>query len=807
MSARRAEEGEERAPLLAARGLVVRYGPLLVLNGANLEIEPGEIVALAGENGAGKTTLVRCLAGDLAYHEGTVTFAGRPLPPDPTGVARAGVAVVWQDLSLCDNLDVASNLLLGEERRFVVESDIRRHARAAAILERLHVRFDTSQGVRSLSGGQRQLLAVARAVRERPRLLVLDEPTAALGLAESAEVERLIATLAAQDTAILLVSHDLPLIFRLAHRIVVMRSGRAVAEVDPTRAYPDDVIALMSGHAVDVSARQQLNRLHGLVDQLATSDRSSSLSLILSTLGAALREDCLVIHRLVDADLCLAAAVGLSPALARAVARLPLGPAGGPIGSAAAAGEPVIDDALRTSAAWAPFGPLAGLAGSWSVPVLDAGAAAGVITVLRRSAERPNREELELLTLYAGYVASALERDRLFDEVRTRNRVLETIREVLETLAGPIPVADGLRLALRAVLLGLGADEVLLSSRRADGAPVVRGRAGSSAGDPEHDLAVVAGELLETPGPDGVLRVIAGGGTGIGLAICFQAPAGRAALIARLGEAVVPDTAPALCADAAHCLQLALEREEFGRIEEEAAALRRSRQLQRDFLSRLSHELRTPLTAIQGYAQSLRQSDVTWDEDSVDRFLSRMASESARLGRLVEDLLDFSALESGTLRLQRDWCDLLLVLDAARSCLPPPGAGRVTITSERTVPAIWADHDRLEQVFVNLIDNALRHNPPGTHVQICVGGDDTTARVSVCDDGGGLPDAVAAAPFEAGRRNSSPTAGTGLGLSIAAAIVRAHGGTIRVHAPARGTCFQIALPVESAEHTAEVLDA
>ena len=170
--------------------------------------------------------------------------------------------------------------------------------------------------------------------------------------------------------------------------------------------------------------------------------------------------------------------------------------------------------------------------------------------------------------------------------------------------------------------------------------------------------------------------------------------------------------------DAAHSLRLALEREEAGLAHQEAAALRRSRELQRGFLSRLSHELRTPLTAIRGYASSLMQPDVTWDGDSQRRFLDRIAAESARLGRLVDDLLDFSAIESGIMRLQRDWCDLPLVLEAAVACLPPADAAAVSLACDPAVPVVWADHDRLEQVFVNLLTNAVRHNPPGTQVRV-----------------------------------------------------------------------------------------
>ena len=201
----------------------------------------------------------------------------------------------------------------------------------------------------------------------------------------------------------------------------------------------------------------------------------------------------------------------------------------------------------------------------------------------------------------------------------------------------------------------------------------------------------------------------------------FTAANGLAVLLASwkqpsAGKAAQEENA--LMEDAAHSLRLALDREEAGLAHQEAAALRRSGELQRDFLSRLSHELRTPLTAIRGYASSLMQPDVTWDRGSQDRFLERIAAESARLGRLVDDLLDFSTIESGLMRLQPDWCDIPLVLQAAIACVPAAGSGAVSVQCDTGLPAVWADHDRLEQVFVNLIDNAVGHNPPGTQVRV-----------------------------------------------------------------------------------------
>jgi signal transduction histidine kinase len=246
--------------------------------------------------------------------------------------------------------------------------------------------------------------------------------------------------------------------------------------------------------------------------------------------------------------------------------------------------------------------------------------------------------------------------------------------------------------------------------------------------------------------------------------------------------------------------------------QQEAMALRQSRELQRTFLRRLSHELRTPLTAITGYATSLLQQDVTWDAESQQRFLSRIATESARLGRLVNDLLDFSTIESGILRLNSDWCDIPLVVDAAVAVLPREAASQVTIADAAGLPAIWADHDRLEQVFVNLIGNAVGHNPPGTRVTVtAVPAGPGMVAVRVADDGDGLPPELARAVTEAaGQRDPrwhdvlaastirSPRrgSGAGLGLSIASGIVAAHGGRLELTPTERGTCFVITLPVE-----------
>ncbi len=794
--------------LLTVSGLNLSYGPVRALDGINLSIRAGELVALAGENGAGKTTLVRCIAGDVVPASGEIFLSGRRLPNDPAGAAKHGIAVVWQDLALCDNLDVAANIMLGRESRRLMMSETRFHATAAELLASLNIPLkDTARSVRTLSGGQRQMVAVARAMGSKPRLLVLDEPTASLGVKESAQVEELILGLREQGTTILLACHDIDQMFRLADRIVVLRQGRIVADLPPSDTHPDDVVALLSGQQVDSSARRQLTRLHGLTDRLVSADPSSSLSLILSALGQALGSERLCIHLVSDRTLLCAASLGFTPGQLDPWARLPFGPAGGAPGMAAADERPVIADNLRIGQAWRNFRDLAKsakVASSWSVPVLGPSGLSGVITVFRAQHGAPERDELALVNVYAGYAASAIERDRLLDQVTTRNRVLETIREMLETLAGPVPVAEGLVIAVQSLRRGLQAEEVALVTQPV-GQPAGQPGAAASwrayAGPHGTDsattsLTAMAQNALSSALTDGVARELHISRRHRVRAVAFLAAGGPTVLLASWRRVPPTKEETSLLEDAAHSLRLALERDEAGRAHQEAAALRRSRELQRGFLSRLSHELRTPLTAIRGYASSLMQPDVTWDRESQQRFLARIAAESARLGRLVDDLLDYSAIESGIMRLQRDWCDIRLVLEAAIACLPPEHATSVQLTCDGNLPVVWADHDRMEQVFVNLLNNAFGHNPPGTTVSVTATLVQQASQVAitVLDNGIGMP--------SVGNGSSQrKTAGAGLGLSIAKGIVQAHGGRFEVTSPGRGSCFDVCLPVE-----AEALD-
>jgi ABC-type branched-subunit amino acid transport system ATPase component len=636
-------------PLLEVSGVTKRFGAVTVLRDVHFQVRGGEVVALVGETGAGKSSLVACIARILEPDVGEVWFDGARMPPTPKLVRRAGVEVLWQDNGVCDDLDVAANVVLGREHRLLfAESDGRDDA--AGILQRVGAgTVPLDRTARTLSRGQKQLVALGRALLPAPRLLVLDEPTASLGVVETLRVQRLIAEFRDSGAGVLLVTHDLEQVFSLADRIVVLRQGRVVADVSPMEVQRADVVALMSGMETDSMAQRQLQRLRSLVDQLSDVEPAASLPLIVSAMAAALDQEMLCVHLLDTSTdepvLRRSAAFGLPAPLLDVNDRLPIGIDGGGAGLAAEVADVVVIDDLSADPVPPEYRLAAahsGIHSEWAAPVVGARGVLGTVTGYGSSTGRPDSERLELARLYLAYAASAIERERLLAEVSRRNRILEAVRGMLETIAGPDRVEGGLVASLRALLGGLGAVSVgALVDQNGSLAFHTTSELGPVTDEDATRLRSAAAELLADE-EDVRARLLAGDLAGVTL----RFPEGRAAVVAHLppGSSPASDTLD-LLDDASRSLALAMEAEALEGARREATALRRSRAIQRELLSSLSHELRTPLTAIQGYASTLCQPDLTWDAESTERFLRSMAGESGRVGGLVGDLQGKTANE------------------------------------------------------------------------------------------------------------------------------------------------------------------
>jgi ABC-type sugar transport system ATPase subunit len=220
-------------PLLQLRGIGKNFGPVQALSGVDLDIPAGQVTALVGDNGAGKSTLIKTISGIWEPSHGQLVWQGRPVHfRNPRDAADAGIATVYQDLALCDNLDIVENMLLGHEvRRRGLLDEINMETTARRTLKELRVTTvrNIRQTVGSLSGGQRQAVAVAKAVMLDARLVIMDEPTAALGVSQTALVLDLIGRLARRGIAVLVVSHNLTDVFQVADRIAVLYLGQLVA--------------------------------------------------------------------------------------------------------------------------------------------------------------------------------------------------------------------------------------------------------------------------------------------------------------------------------------------------------------------------------------------------------------------------------------------------------------------------------------------------------------------------------------------------------------------------------------------------
>jgi len=244
----------DASPVLELRGISKSFGVVQALMDVDLEVRRGEVMALVGDNGAGKSTLVKCIAGIHAADEGEILFEGNQVHiGSPKDAARLGIEVVYQDLALCDNLDVVQNMYLGREAhdpfQRLREPVMEQHT--AQTLKSLRVTTIRSirQQVATLSGGQRQSVAVARAVMWNSKLVILDEPTAALGVAQTEQVLALVRRLGEQGLSVILISHNLHDVFAVADRITVLRLGRNAGLFDRKSVTQQEVV-----HAITAGA-------------------------------------------------------------------------------------------------------------------------------------------------------------------------------------------------------------------------------------------------------------------------------------------------------------------------------------------------------------------------------------------------------------------------------------------------------------------------------------------------------------------------------------------------------------------------
>jgi D-xylose transport system ATP-binding protein len=252
-------ESPVRDSVLSLTGVTKRFGAVQALSDVSLHVAAGEVVALVGDNGAGKSTLVKIIAGVYQPDEGQVVFDGHPVEVSgPAAAQELGIATVFQDLALCDNLDVVANLFLGQERHGLgVLDEVTMEKEAWRLLRTLSAKIPSVRiPIASLSGGQRQTVAIARSLIGEPKVVMLDEPTAALGVAQTAEVLNLVERLRETGLGVLLITHNMADVQAVADRIVVLRLGRNAADFTVEEATTEQLVAAITGASDNVVSQR-----------------------------------------------------------------------------------------------------------------------------------------------------------------------------------------------------------------------------------------------------------------------------------------------------------------------------------------------------------------------------------------------------------------------------------------------------------------------------------------------------------------------------------------------------------------------
>ncbi len=252
--------------ILSMKGITKSFGPVQALDGVDFDVHPGEVVALVGDNGAGKSTLVKAISGIYAIDSGEFFFGGQPVKiSTPNDATDLGIATVYQDLALCDNLDVVANLFLGQEtllagpgRAFRALDEIEMEQRSHELLDQLSVTIPSVRSeVGTLSGGQRQQVAVARSLLGEPKVVMLDEPTAALGVPQTKQVLALIKRLRERNLGVIVISHNLSNVFEVADRIYVLRLGRRAGVYGVKEATEEQIVGAITGATMDTEEQRR----------------------------------------------------------------------------------------------------------------------------------------------------------------------------------------------------------------------------------------------------------------------------------------------------------------------------------------------------------------------------------------------------------------------------------------------------------------------------------------------------------------------------------------------------------------------